>query len=318
MAKHRNADRYLPEDLRVIGIDIHDGPMMDLLDDRIFGALDDNMVRDIADKGVLQTIVCRPSEDGLEVIDGRRRTLHARAVNVTRLKLGLEPLKVPVNVIAADDLKALELQISLNTNRKDESPVTLAKKVAKYVEMLPKGDGDSAIRRAAVAGNCSEQHVRNLCRFAKMDPAIHDAVEKGTLGIGAALVLSADTKEVQVATANAITLEGNGKNVDRAREVRQKLTKDKEPSTDAPKRGRPRSENPKPSQSTLKDVLFLIDMDRRARNMSHGTIPDGFADGIKFAIGWIENVESVEGLSDLLDRANSNEAAMEKKNSKYD
>jgi ParB family chromosome partitioning protein len=312
---HRNTDKYLPEDLIVIGVDVHDGPMMDLLDDRIFGDLDDNLVRDINDKGVIQAVTCRKTDAGLEVIDGRRRVLHSREVNKNRVKTGEEPLKIPVSIIAADDVKALELQISLNTNRKAESIVTLSKKVCKFVEMLPDSD-ESKVRRAAVAANCSEAHIRSLLRFAKMDPEIHAKVESGTLGFAAAVTLSADSVETQREVAAKLESESLGGDVVRAKEIRKQVT---EAKGEKPKKGpgRPRAENTKPSQKLTKDILFLIEMDAKARNMSYGEIPDGFADGVMWVLGMI-SPESVTGLQDLIERAESGETSMERKNRRYD
>lgn len=316
-AKHRNGDSYLPEDLKVIGVDIQDGPMMDLLDQRIFGELDDNMVRDIDDKGVLLTVVCRRQSFGLEVIDGRRRVIHAREVNKNRAKLGQEPIKVPVRVEQADDFKALELQLSLNTNRKEESQVTLALKVARFIDMMPKEEGN-AIRRAALAANVSEAQVRNLCRFAKMDSSIHELVESGKLGFAAAVTLSADSAEVQLATAEKMVAEGQGGDINRAREVRQQIVKEKglDVSPSEPKRGRPRKDTIKPSVGTIKDVLFLHGMDCKARSMSYDEVPEGFVDGVNWVMGLMDDVP--DWLTNLIERVEGKEASRERKNSKYD
>jgi ParB family chromosome partitioning protein len=312
-ASFRNADKVSPESLVVIGIDVVEGPLIDLIDHRIFGVKDENLIRDIFDKGVLQTVLCRKMENGrLEVIDGRRRVLHAREANKLRAKTGAALVKVPVNVIQADDIKALELQISLNMNRKEEDPITLSKKISTLIGML--ADSPETIRRVAVASNMSEASVRNYQRLARMDESIHEKIRSGKLGVSAALTLSAESPEVQNKIADKLIETGSGKDAAKAREVRNaEVPPDK--TVRGP--GRPRKETTAPSKSLIKDVLMLIAFDKRASNMSYDEVPEELESILKWMIGEC-NPDEIPGLGNLVDRALGNEAKREKKNAKYD
>jgi ParB family chromosome partitioning protein len=309
----RNADKVSPESLVVIGIDYVEGPLIDLVDHRVFGVKDENLIRDIFDKGVLQTVLCRKMENGkLEVIDGRRRVLHAREANKLRAKTGSPLVKVPVNVIQADDVKALELQISLNTNRKEEDPITLSKKISTLIAML--ADSPETIRRVAVASNMSEASVRNYQRLARMDESIHDKIRSGKLGVSAALTLSAESPDIQNKIADKLIETGSGKDAAKAREVRNAEVP---PDRTARGPGRPRKETTAPSRSLIKDILMLIAFDKRAENMSWEDIPEDLEAILKWVVGE-GSADDVSGLANLVDRALGNEAKREKKNAKFD
>ena len=73
-----------------------------------------DLTNSIRERGVIQPIIVRKSDDKYEIIAGERRWLAAR-------KAGLH--EIPVVVTDADDLKSLEFAIVENVQRHDLNPL---------------------------------------------------------------------------------------------------------------------------------------------------------------------------------------------------
>ena len=112
-----NAFGMDPMDLTVIGHDTEDGPDHPLYDERVKLPIDDAMVMNIASLGVREPIIVRKNGDAVEVVDGRRRVLHARVANELLAKKGEPLITVPAMLAKGDACLMEQVAISLNEIR---------------------------------------------------------------------------------------------------------------------------------------------------------------------------------------------------------
>jgi ParB family transcriptional regulator, chromosome partitioning protein len=87
--------------------------------------LTDGLVHSIKEKGVLQPIIVRPTEDAFEVIAGNRRLKACR-------RLGMK--KIPCYVVGLDDKQAYEISLIENIQRRSLDPIEEAKAFRRYVD----------------------------------------------------------------------------------------------------------------------------------------------------------------------------------------
>ncbi len=78
----------------------------------------DELVASIREKGIIQPVLVRKSEEGYELIAGERRFRAAQALNLE---------KIPVVVKDVDDANAMELALIENIQREDLNPIEEAK-----------------------------------------------------------------------------------------------------------------------------------------------------------------------------------------------
>lgn len=89
-----------------------------------FGQLDE-LLLSIHEKGLLQPLVVRPTDDRFEVVAGNRRLEACR-------RLGYR--KVPCHIVELDDKEALEVALTENIQRRSLHPLEEAEAFRKYVE----------------------------------------------------------------------------------------------------------------------------------------------------------------------------------------
>jgi ParB family chromosome partitioning protein len=135
----------------------------------------------VGERGVLQPVLVRPSEDGTyELIAGERRLRAARMA-------GLQT--IPALVQARADAETLELALIENMAREDLSPVEAARACAALVEELglTREEVGRRVGRSRVA-------VSNLVRLLDLPEEALELLDQGALseGHGRALLLAED------------------------------------------------------------------------------------------------------------------------------
>jgi ParB family chromosome partitioning protein len=142
----------------------------------------DELTNSIREKGVMQPLLVRPSNDPniFEIIAGERRWRAAQ-------NAGLH--EVPVIVRDVDDKEALELAIIENVQRADLNPLEEAQGYGQLIEQFDYTQQDLA----QVIGK-SRSHVANTLRLLRLPEDVRDMVSSGALTAGHArtLITAAD------------------------------------------------------------------------------------------------------------------------------
>jgi ParB family chromosome partitioning protein len=170
----------------------------------------DELTNSIREKGVMQPLLVRPSEDpnNFEIIAGERRWRAAQ-------RAGLHD--VPVIIREVDDKEALELAIIENVQRVDLNPLEEALGYEQLIEQFSYTQQDLA----QVIGK-SRSHVANTLRLLKLPREVRDMVSNGQLTAGhARTLITADdpmalaqeimTRGLSVREAEALSQQGVAK-----------------------------------------------------------------------------------------------------------
>lgn len=170
----------------------------------------DELTSSIREKGVMQPLLVRPSEDPniFEIIAGERRWRAAQ-------RAGLHD--VPVIIREVDDKEALELAIIENVQRVDLNPLEEAQGYEQLIEQFSYTQQDLA----QVIGK-SRSHVANTLRLLKLPREVRDMVSNGQLTAGhARTLITADdpmalaqeilTRGLSVREAEALSQQGVAK-----------------------------------------------------------------------------------------------------------
>lgn len=155
----------------------------------------EDLTNSIREKGVMQPLLVRPSDQGpdvYEIIAGERRWRAAQ-------KAGLH--EVPVIIREVDDREALELAIIENVQRADLNPLEEALGYGQLIEQFDYTQQDLA----QVIGK-SRSHVANTLRLLKLPRDVQDMLERGELTAGHARTLI--TAEDPLALARRIVAAG--------------------------------------------------------------------------------------------------------------
>ena len=154
----------------------------------------DELTNSIREKGVMQPLLVRPSEDPniFEIIAGERRWRAAQ-------RAGLHD--VPVIIREVDDKEALELAIIENVQRVDLNPLEEAQGYEQLIEQFSYTQQDLA----QVIGK-SRSHVANTLRLLKLPKNVRELVSGGQLTAGHARTLI--TAEDPAALARQIIDQG--------------------------------------------------------------------------------------------------------------
>lgn len=184
-----------PRKLTVIGIDTKDGPEHPLYDARIELPIDPLFVKSIKTRGVQEVIKATKIGDKLVVWSGRRRTIHARVAMDELEKSGdMKPdeFAVPV-IVTTDEAGALWSKgLTANRHRLDDGVLASARAAQKAIDL------GGTIESVATDMGVSDQTIRNWQQLLGLAPAVIKAVEAGTLGTTAALMLAPLAPDKQV------------------------------------------------------------------------------------------------------------------------
>lgn len=169
-----NVLTFEPEKLHLVTDKTHP-----LYDERIHLPIDEGMVLNIKELGVLEPIsVWKDPETGLTcVVAGRQRVRHTLEANKLLLKEGKDPLLVPGVVKRGSAKKMADYMVSENEIRRPDTPLGRAKKMS---DALDRGYDEDDL---TVLFGCSVQTVRATLSLLDATQAVKDAVESGTVTV---------------------------------------------------------------------------------------------------------------------------------------
>ena len=140
------------------------------------------LVSSVAEKGILQPLLVRLSEEGYEIVAGERRF---RAAQEAKLN------KVPVLVKELSNQEALEIAIIENLQREDLNPVEEARAFKQLMEF-----GVSQEDVAKAIGK-SRSSVSNTLRLLNLNQEALEALEQGEISAGHARAILSQPEEHQ-------------------------------------------------------------------------------------------------------------------------
>lgn len=183
-----NVLTFEPEKLHLVTDKTHP-----LYDERIHLPIDEGMVLNIKELGVLEPIsVWKDPETGFTcVVAGRQRVRHTLEANKLLLKEGKDPLLVPGVVKRGSAKKMADYMVSENEIRRPDTALGRAKKMS---DALDRGLDEDDI---AVLFGCSVQTVRATLSLLDATQAVRDAVESGTVTVTQARQLASLKPEAQ-------------------------------------------------------------------------------------------------------------------------
>ncbi|WP_447988310.1 ParB/RepB/Spo0J family partition protein [Achromobacter spanius] len=172
---------FKPEDLVLVTDRKHP-----LFDERVFLPLNEAMVLNIKDQGVIQPIsVWKDPELGQTlVVAGRQRVKHTMEANRRLQAEGAKPLLVPGVIRRGSAIKVAGAMISENEIRQADTPLGRAKKMA---DNLARGYGEDDL---AVLFGCNIATVRSSLALLDCPAAVQNAVESGQISVTHAKALS--------------------------------------------------------------------------------------------------------------------------------
>lgn len=221
------AFRLSPFDVVIIGLDTNDGPEHVHYDARVKLPVSESLVESIAQLGVLETIGVTKEDDGrVIVLWGRQRVRAARALATRMREAGktaeAEAVTVPClsPVKGWTDAELVSASVAENEIRQGDTVLVRAEKAGHLVRLW--GAGPAGVKQAARAMGVKPAEVDALLRLRSADPAIHAAIEAGTLAPSAALRLAELPKPEQAGALAALSADGARPTIERARDhVRQ-------------------------------------------------------------------------------------------------
>ncbi|WP_353052234.1 ParB/RepB/Spo0J family partition protein [Serratia marcescens] len=195
-----NVLNFEPERLHLVTDRAHP-----LYDERIHLPLDEAMVLNIMDQGVLEPIIVwKDPETGLScVVAGRQRVRHTLEANTRLVKEGKKPKLVPAVVKRGSAVRMAQAMISENEIRRADTPLGRAKKMA---DALERGHDEADLSLMFGVG---VQTIRATLALLDATQAVKDAVESGAITVTQARQLAnlspdeqrEKVKEVESATA---------------------------------------------------------------------------------------------------------------------
>ncbi|MFH1731878.1 MAG: ParB/RepB/Spo0J family partition protein [Planctomycetota bacterium] len=153
-------------------------------------------------QGVLEPVIIGKDGDSAVVLDGRQRDKAAREANRRLVEQGAEPLKVPCVYRRGSDDDAFAVMASANAHRAEDSPLELAEKAQRYINMGHTED------EAAVLWGVTRAAVRHWLSLLDLAPAVRRAVDAGTISASAAAPLAKLPREEQKAALDGLVATG--------------------------------------------------------------------------------------------------------------
>ncbi len=147
---------------------------------KIFNEEDlDDLVKSVAEKGILQPVVVRPVDDGknFQIVAGERRWRAAQ-------KAGLH--HIPALVRELKDKEVLEIALIENVQRADLNPVEEAQGYQQLIDQF-----DYTQQQLAESIGKSRSHIANTLRLMALPASVLEALQTGKLTAGHARALIA-------------------------------------------------------------------------------------------------------------------------------
>ena len=173
----------------------------------------EELAESIREHGIIQPLTVRKLSSGYyQIIAGERRW---RAAKLAGLR------EVPVNIIEADDRRAMELAMIENLQREDLNPMEEAEGYHALIEQY-----DMTQEEAAQRVGKSRSAVANAMRLLQLDKEVRALVERNELSAGHARALIPLSPTLQKSAAKTI-IEA-GLNVRQTEQLVKRLQNDKE------------------------------------------------------------------------------------------
>ncbi len=206
-------------------------------DPRVELPVDDGLVQNILfnNQGVLQPIIITKDGDNPVVLAGRQRVKAALRANELLKEQGAELLKVPCLNKKAAEADLYGMSISENENRKDDSIVAKAKKVARYYNFGGNRKG------AAKIFGVTEQAIKTWEKMLDLATPVIKAIEHGLISASAAAKLASLPRAEQ------------------AEKIKELIAAENKPTTKSVGRSTPRSKSQKPKTRAYKVIEQALD-----------------------------------------------------------
>jgi ParB family chromosome partitioning protein len=217
-----------PEGLTIIGLDTKDGVEHPLYDPRIELPLDEDMVLNIMVYGVLEPVLVRKNGAQVEVIDGRRRVMHAREANKRLKKAGSEELRVPTISKRGDDGHVFGMAVSANEQRLDDSPMAKANKLRRMLDLGKSED------EAAIAFGVSKVAVKQWLKLLDLSAYVRNKVDRAEISASAAAKFADLSHDEQEKAVDKLIKETGGKATTKKATTAGKKAKGNENAYDIP------------------------------------------------------------------------------------
>ncbi len=192
----------------------------------------------IQDKGLLEPIIVRPTEDGFEVVAGMRRYEACK-------KLGWR--RVPAHVVHLNDREAFEVSLLENIQRETLNPIEEARAFRNYVEEFGYGGETELARRIGK----SQEYVSRRIGLLSLPQRVQDQIMRRRIAPSVAQELTLLNDEDAEEMAEQIGDKGLS-----LREVRRII-----------KRGQSKEARSEPSEPAFM-IAAQVDLDRRVRRVS--------------------------------------------------
>ena len=137
----------------------------------------DELADSIAQRGVLQPILLRPSGEGYEIVAGERRW---RAAQKARLH------SIPAIIREFDDSATAEIALIENIQREDLNPLEEAEGYRQLIKRH--GRGQDEVARLV---NKSRSHVANMLRLLDLPEFVRQSLLQGDISMGHARAVAA-------------------------------------------------------------------------------------------------------------------------------
>lgn len=192
---------FVPEALHLVT-----DPNHPLYDERIHLPLDEAMVLNIMEYGVLQPImVWKDPETGLTcVVAGRQRVRHTLEANKRLLAEGKALLQVPGAVKRGSAIRMAGFRDSENEIRQADTPLGRARKMSGHLE---RGHDENDL---ALMFGCTVKTVRETLTLLECTQAVQQAVESGSITATTARQLADLTPDEQREKVQQLQQAGEG------------------------------------------------------------------------------------------------------------
>lgn len=285
-----------PGNLCIVGLDTpHKKGEHPLWDKRAFLPADDSMVASILAHGVKKPVFVRINGDVLEVVDGRRRIINARAANAKIREMNEEAgterpfIEVPVILQKGTEAHLFGLARLLNRGQLEEDPLTTAEAAQKLI------DQGQTEEQVATYLQIGAPMLKIYLSLLDLHPTVRKAVEDQRISMTAASKLAPLAREEQVEAFEKLLAEGGGEvTVKAAAAVRAQKTAEKQGKEGG---------TVAPPKKVIRKVVEKLE----AGEIETSDISDDFLLGAKWAAGMIDT-KRVKGLSAVVRKATEKKA----------
>lgn len=158
-----------------VGVDTKDGPEHPCYSvTKRNTSISESLVQSIDSQGVLVPVIARKNGPLAEIAAGRRRLVNLRECNARRVKRGDEPHPLPLLKFEGTDAELLELMVSENIDREDESDVELARLASRLLKLQSR-------ERVAKVCHCGLPALATLLKVLDLCPEVQEHTGRGLL-----------------------------------------------------------------------------------------------------------------------------------------